>query len=179
MDEFEKIAALVKKSLIEELSIKRPSLAYNGTPKPVKGKYPPPPPSAPIASGDLIRNITVTFQATANDFALVVEMPKQYYWIDVGRRPSPGRMPPLAAMKTWASQKKVGQYRDAKGRFISNDLRAFLIGKSISEYGYKGTDFINKAMNKSIKTIEDEMGAAAAAYFQNLIDDNKLIVIEE
>lgn len=169
------IAALLKKSLIQQLSIPRPVRTYSGLQKTVNGK--PVPASPPVASGNLAKNINVYW--TEGFFEgqpeLIVEMPDYYYFVEQGRRP--GRYPPLNVIRNWARVKKgVPQFRDKKGRFISNESRAFLIARSIATYGFAGTPFIDNAVNSVLPKITNDLGDAAAAFLQKTINQNRIIV---
>jgi hypothetical protein len=169
------IAAMLKKSLVTQLQIPRPVRTYAGQQKTVNGR--PVPPSPPVASGNLLRNINVYW--VDSDFEgqpeLIVEMPDYYYFVEQGRRP--GRYPPLNVIRNWARVKKsVPQFRDKKGRFISNESRAFLIARSIATYGFGGTPFIDGAIADVLPKILPKLGDAAAAFFQNAINENRIIV---
>lgn len=169
------IAAMLKKSLVTQLNTPRPVRTYAGEQKTVGGR--PVPMSPPRASGNLIKNLNVYW--VDSDFEaqpeLVVELPDYYYFVEQGRRP--GRFPPLNMIRTWARVKKeVPQFRDKKGRFINNETRAYLIGRSIATYGYGATPFIDSAINAVLPKITDKLGDAAAAFFQNAINENRIIV---
>jgi hypothetical protein len=169
------IAAMLKKSLVTQLQIPRPVRTYAGQQKTVNGR--PVPPSPPVASGNLLRNINVYW--VDSDFEsnpeLIVEMPDYYYFVEQGRRP--GRYPPLNVIRNWARVKKsVPQFRDKKGRFISNESRAFLIARSIATYGFGATPFIDNAVNSVLPQITEKLGEAAAAFLENTINNNRIIV---
>lgn len=176
MEEFDKLAQILKDGLVNQLKVSRVSRTYAGQAKPVSGKFPSPF-SPPIASGNLIKNIDVNFVTTGDDFALVVEMPDYYFYVDKGRRP--GRFPPLAAIDKWTIQKRIPAIRDARGRFVERKTLVYLMARSIAVYGTMGTEFIQKTIDKLLPKITEEMGDGAAAYVQNLIDDNKLIVLPQ
>lgn len=176
MEEFEKLEEILKQGLINQLKVSRVSRTYLGQAKPISGKFPSPF-SPPIASGNLIKNIDVNFVTTGDDFALVVEMPDYYFFVDKGRRP--GRFPPLSVIDRWTIQKRIPAIRDARGRFVERKTLVYLMARSIALYGTKGTEFIQKTLDKLLPTISQEMGDGAAAYIQNLIDDNKLIVLPQ
>ena len=169
------IAAMLKKSLVVQLNTPRPVKTYAGLQKTVNGK--PVPMSPPRASGNLIKNLNVYW--VDSDFEsqpeLIVELPDYYYFVEQGRKP--GRFPPLNMISTWARVKKeIPQFRDKKGRFISNESRAFLIGQSIATYGFGATPFIDKAIADVLPKIVPKLGDAAAALFQKAINENRIIV---
>ena len=49
----------------------------------------------------------------------------------------------------WAKIKGLPQFRDKKGRFISNESRAFLIARSIGKKGIKPFPFITDVVEQS------------------------------
>lgn len=168
------IADLFKKEVQFQLRKKRPSRTYRGQLKPVSGRYPTPI-SKPNASGNLYNSVNVFWEQPdlLNDPSLVLEFEGAPYWefIDQGRRPNSGRrtgqMKP--ALREWARIKPLPRFRDAKGRFISNEERAFLITRSVAKYGYAGMNFIEKAIDRTITKIEEELGDAYALIFINAI----------
>jgi hypothetical protein len=169
------IASMLKKSLVNQLNTPRPVRTYSGLQKTVNGR--PVPPSPPRASGNLIKNLSVYW--IDSDFEsnpeLIVELPDYYYFVEQGRKP--GRFPPLDVIRNWARIKKeVPQFRDKKGRFISNESRAFLIGRSIATYGFGATPFIDNAVNDVLPQITKKLGDAAATFLQKAINENRIIV---
>ena len=175
------IANTLKKSIETELFKPRKSTTYGGpgrpgVPKPVSGKFPTPY-SPAVASGNLINSIKVFWEGGFEQGgvpSLVVEMPSYGYYVDQGRRP--GRFPPLMAILHWIKDKPIKRFRDDKGKFISNDVRAFFIQRSIGKYGYGGNDFIDKAYKAAIPLIVDELGEAAAAFFVFQLDSKNITI---
>lgn len=175
------VALLVKKALQAQLAVKRPSTTYGGpgkpgVPKPVSGRYPTPI-SSSNASRRLSNSINVFWETDFEDGQpnLVVELEDYWYFVDQGRRP--GRYPPLNVIKQWAQIKPTERYRDSKGRFISNDARAFLMARSIAKYGYGGNSFFDKGLDNIIPTITDDNGPLAdaiVAYVERLIDEGRI-----
>ncbi len=170
------IPKIIKEALQKQLRVPRDSKTYSGQKKPISGKYPTPK-SAPIASGNLINNIDVFWQSDfeSGNPRLIVEMPKYWIWVDEGRRP--GRYPPLSAIDRWSVVKPgMSGIRDEKGRFIPRKTLNFLRARSIAKYGYKGNNFVNKAINNVIDEITERLGEAAAAYVQDVIKDQFFII---
>jgi hypothetical protein len=171
------IAGLLKESLIKQLNIKRPSTTYGGPGKPgllkpVSKKYPTPV-SKPIASGNLIRNIDVKF-VNDNETGipdLIVEMPIEGYFVSEGRRPSPGKYPPLGVIDRWSIVKPgMSGVRDEKGRFIPRKTLNFLRARSIAKYGFGGNDFIMKGFYSVQQQILELYGEEVAGFLQFQID---------
>lgn len=173
---FNEIPNMLKKALQQQLRMSRPSKTYDGRLKPVKNPgqaYL----SPPIASGNLYKNINVYWETNleTGEPKLVAEMPYYWTWVDEGRRP--GKMPPLRAIDRWVRQKKgISGIRDEKGRFIPRKTQVYLFAKSIGQYGYGGTNFVNKAINSVIDQIAEDLGEAAAQYAADLIKSDNIIV---
>jgi hypothetical protein len=193
MDEVEEIlnrvAQLLQANIKKELSRLRPSTTYGspfrrGISKPVSGRYPTPF-SAPISTGNLFRSVNVEWSGEFGDEGqqpqLTVDFGSAFYWfwIDQGRKPNKsttGTGVMKKALADWARVKPLPRYRDAKGRFITNDERAFLITRSVAKYGYGGTNFLEKAFEETFNEIEVEVGNAAVASILALIDQSGLVV---
>lgn len=174
---FLEIPELIKKSIQQQLRIPRPSQSYDGRLKPVNNPQYRYPPTPPIASGELYRNVDVYWeqQFEGDGPRLVVEMPYYWTWVDEGRRP--GKMPPLAAIDKWSVTKKgLSGIRDEQGRFIPRKTLNYLRARSIGKYGFKGTDFLNKAINNFIGQVENDLGEAAAQYVADIIKDQLIVV---
>ena len=169
------ISDIFKKALRRQLDIPRPSTTYGspgkpGLPKPVSGRYPTPI-SKPYASGNLYKNLNVTFQEDSQTGIpeLILDMPIEGEFVSEGRRP--GRYPPTGPIDRWVVQKQsVKPIRDAKGRFIPRKTLVFLIRRSIGRYGYGGNDFIMKAYNSVQKQIVDKYGDYVAGFMQFQIE---------
>ena len=175
------IVELLKGSIQNELRKVRPSRAYDGRPKPISGnsftKL-----SDRINTGRLYNSIDVYFQTdfSDGDMELVVDFgTAEYgYWVNFGRKGKlqGAKYPPLAAIQQWARQRKVGQFRDKQGRFISNKSRDFLLQRSIGEYGIYKTDFVNKGVNRVLDDVIYYLGVYAQEYFTRLLEDKKIIL---
>ena len=175
------IVELLKGSIQNELRKVRPSRGYDGTPKPISGnsftKL-----SDRINTGRLYNSIDVYFQTdfADGDMELVVDFgTAEYgYWVNFGRKGKlqGAKYPPLSAIQQWARQRKVGQFRDKQGRFISNKSRDFLLQRSIGEYGIYKTDFVNKGVNRVLDDVIYYLGVYAQEYFTRLLEDKKIIL---
>lgn len=166
----DEISTLLTKSWKAQLEIPRPSSRYGspGVPGiPKRGVSP------PIASGNLIRNISAKFVMNeATGFPeLVMEMPIEGEFVAEGRRP--GRYPPIAPIDKWVVQKQAmrGSIRDAKGKFIKRKSLVYLVRRSIALYGYGGNNFIIKAYEEVAPQILDLYGDAVASYVAFEIDN--------
>lgn len=175
------ITELLKGSIQNELRKIIPSRAYDGRPKPISGngftKL-----SNRINTGTLYNSIDVFFQTDMADgnVELIVDfgVAEYGYWVDNGRR---GRLqgakyPPLSVIQQWARQRKVGQFRDKKGRFMSNKSRDFLLQRSIGEYGIYKTNFVNKGVNRVLDNVIYYLGLYAQEFLTKLLEDKKVIL---
>jgi len=167
------IAEMFKKEIQYQLRKPRPSKTKSGLTKPVSGRYPTPI-SAPRASGNLYNSVQVYWEGepeTQPSLVLEFENAPYWYFIDRGREPNSGKrtnqMRP--ALREWARIKPLPRFRDARGRFLSNEERAILITRSVAKYGYAGTNFIQKAIDRTIDKIEDELGDYYTLLFLNII----------
>ena len=175
------ILDLVKTSIQSELRVVRPSRGYDGRFKPVSGsgftKI-----SDRINTGTLYNSIDVYYQSDLSDGSLemVVDFGQaEYgYWVNFGRRGKlqGAKYPPLSAISKWARERKVGQFRDKQGRFVSNKTRDFLLQRSIGEYGIYRTDFVNKGINKVMDNVIYYLGVYAQEFITKLLEDNKIII---
>lgn len=99
------------------------------------------------ASRELYNSITFII----TDYGVEFSYANQGLFIETGRKRG-AKMPPTKSIKDWAKQKGLGQWRDKKGRYISNDAQAFIIAKSIKEKGIKPlawfSDPLERAMAK-------------------------------
>ena len=80
-------------------------------------------------------------------------------FVESGRKP--GRFPPPQAIERWAKIKGIPQFRDKKGRYISNDARTFLLSRSIAKKGIRPfpffTDAIEQATQQLYNNLEDAL----------------------
>jgi len=82
-----------------------------------------------VASGDLIKSLTVNVFQDGGKSVLRLSAKDYLRFVDKGRKP--GRFPPLSAISKWASIKGISQ------RFV------FPIARKIARDGIKKTDVVN------------------------------------
>ncbi len=82
------------------------------------------------------------------------------YWVIEGSGPGPGRMPPVQAIMDWKKLKpsKVGQ----TDRFAA----ALKLAEWIGKHGTKPNDFIQRALDKTILSWEQNMNNALDGVFK-------------
>jgi hypothetical protein len=175
------ITQMLTQAIRGELLIGRPSRAYDGRFKPVKGG--PTPVSNRNYTGRLFDSVTVEFIELDDAIRLQVSFPgaPEWYWVNYGRKgkqQDPGlKYPPLSAIDKWVVAKPGINLavRDKQGRFIERKSLVYLIQRSIGEYGYYGIKFVDRAIQKTSRKLEEELGAYAASYFQEIINRNILV----
>jgi hypothetical protein len=179
-DYLDLISDLLKNDIQSELSKIRLSRAWNGEKKPVGGG------TAGyvgaisnrINTGTLYESVTVEpITDPSGNILIVVSFPAaEDYWEYVnygrrGKRDSPTvKYPPLSAIQNWIAQRGLPQFRDRRGRFISNRDRAFLVQRSIGEYGIFPTLFLERGIEKSEERVESYLGEYGLKLFQEYVD---------
>jgi len=163
-EQLNSIANILKQEIILQLNTPRQSKGYYGELK--RGISP------PIASGNLVKNVKVEWIGNENDgLELVVKMPNYWYYVNYGRKP--GRWPPISPIDRWVIQKSGFKdvVRDQSGRFVSRKSLVFLIRRSIGQYGYEGTEFLQKAYASSAAIIKEQISEELGNWFLGLFDD--------
>lgn len=177
--ELEKLKSFIEEQLRvqiqQELLIKRAPRGYDGKVKFAgqRGVL-----TDRVYKGTLFKSTTVQIVEdfeTSNKFVLEVSFPgaPQWYWVNYGRKgkkQNPGlRYPPLRDILIWTRSRKgfVG-FRGANGA-TDDENTAFLVQRSIGEYGTYKTDFIGQALIKTQRKLEKQVGEYAAAFFEDLI----------
>ena len=105
--------------------------------------------------GTLMKSISYTIDQNLNiDF---------YYedygeYVELGRKKHPGRgVNPkgdfFKSVKKWAKLRGIPQFRDKKGRYISNDSRAYILARSINIKGIRPFPFFTDAIEDSISKL--------------------------
>ena len=111
-----------------------------------------------IATGRLYNSINFSITPKGKVTFVYAEEGK---WVQRGR-PRGAKMPPPDAIKEWGSIKKLPQFRDKKGRYISNDSRAFLIARSISKKGIKPFPWYTDAIKQATQQLRPKQSIKEA-----------------
>lgn len=184
-DYLELISELLRNDIQEQLTKIRRSRAFDGTPKPISGGYVGAL-SRRITTGKLYESVTVGPVKDPNgNVSIQVSFPGADYWmwVNYGRRGrnteiagnSPTvKYPPLSAIQNWIRNKGLPQFRDKRGRFMSNDDRAFLIQRSIGEYGIFPTLFVERGYEMTENRVVFYLGEYGLKLFEELIDKSLL-----
>lgn len=85
-----------------------------------------------------------------------------FYYEDYGEFVESGRkkgskFPPPPAIAKWAKERGIPQFRDKKGRYISNDSRTFLLSRAIVIKGIKPYPFFTDAIEDSISKLYSKL----------------------
>lgn len=102
-----------------------------------------------IAAGTLYNSISFEID-TKGQVVFLADDTASY--VQGGRKPN-SKFPPPPAIAKWAKIKGLPQFRDKKGRYISNDSRTFLLSRAIAEKGIKPFPFYDDAIEQSIEQL--------------------------
>lgn len=176
------IKELLEDDIKSELLKIRPSRGFDGQKKPINSRYPTPLNNR-VNTGRLYNSVTVDYvDDPQGQTRLRLTFPNAPEWrfVDAGRRgkkQNPAlKYPPLRTITEWSYQRGLPQFRDEKGRFVSNRSRAFLIQRSIGEYGIFPTNFIQEGFKKSEERIVYYLGLYGRAILEDFIQ--KKIIIQ-
>ena len=92
------------------------------------------------------------------------------YGEDVERGRKPGKFPPPPAIAAWAKVKGIPQFRDKKGRYISNDSRTFLLSRAIAKKGIRPFPFFTDAIEDSITQLYSKLEDGVVADIENSLE---------
>lgn len=178
------ICDIVKNDIQSQLTEIRASRAFDGKRKPIGGGY-----VGAISNrkntGNLYNSVTVVPVQQENQLGIEISFPSAEYWkwVNYGRRGKDTRIagnsatvkyPPLSAIKAWIAEKGLPQFRDKRGRFMTNKARAFLIQRSIGEYGIFPTLFLQKGLEASKDRVVYYLGEYGRTLIENIINEQIL-----
>jgi hypothetical protein len=110
-----------------------------------------------IAAGTLYNSVSYNVNFSTGEIEFFYAQEGEF--VESGRKP--GRFPPPQAIERWAKIKGIPQFRDKKGRYISNDARTFLLSRSIAKKGIRPfpffTDAIEQATQQLYNNLEDAL----------------------
>jgi hypothetical protein len=101
--------------------------------------------------------ITASFIET-DPILFRIAMPGYGLFIEYGRKPG-SKMPPVEPIMQWAKDKNLPQFRNAKGQYISNFSRGFIIAKSIARDGIPARPFLH-VIDDSINPLIEQLKEA-------------------
>lgn len=168
------ITEQLKVQIQKELLIKRAPRGYDGRVKPAgqRGAL-----SDRVYRGNLFKSTTVEIVEDLDQGGLVLEVSfpgaPEWYWVNYGRKgkkQNPAlKYPPLQTILLWTRSRKgfVG-FRGPDGQ-LDDQSTAYLVQRSIGEFGVGATNFLDEAIKKTQKKLETQVGEYAAAWFNNLL----------
>ena len=119
-----------------------------------------------IATGTLYNSVSYEVNRSTGEIDFYYD--DEGNFVESGRKP--GKFPPPQAIAKWAKIKGIPQFRDKKGRYISNDSRAFLLARAINKKGIKPFPFYDDAIEESINQLtesqEDTLALAIEDSFE-------------
>jgi hypothetical protein len=120
-----------------------------------------------IAAGTLYNSISYKIDKVGQ-IEFLMDESGQY--VESGRRRG-ARMPPPDKIAQWARVKGLPRFRDKKGRYISNDSRAFLLARSISVKGIKAYPFFSDALEESLSKLGPMLENTLEETFEQQMDE--------
>jgi len=108
-----------------------------------------------IATGTLYNSMSFSITPKGK---VTFQYAEEGKWVQRGRRAFPNRgVNPegefVKSIAKWATTKGLPQFRDKKGRYISNNSRAYLIATSINRKGIKPFPFYTEAVIQATKQL--------------------------
>jgi len=116
---------------------------------------------------------SVKTQVVVGDRAWEITMTLNDYWKYVENDTNP-HFPPVSKILEWVNIKPVLPRPDSRGRIPSPRSLAFLIGRSISVHGTKGSHDLEKVKDGVIPMYKEKIAAALGHDMENYI--RKLVV---
>jgi hypothetical protein len=136
-----------------------------------------------VASGNLIKSITVHSKFTNQDVTVVLDAADYLLQLSEGRKPTNngGNGQLKDKIKTWIEQKNILPRPDNLGKVLTQDQLAFLIARKIHKEGYAGSndypmtvDAVNaKYLPLLQKALEEDINGEAAILINTTL--NKII----
>jgi hypothetical protein len=176
----ELLSDILRNSIQDQLTKLRPSRGYDGQRKPVRGGMGST--NNRIYTGKLYNSVEVDFvQDNEGNTRIQLGFPGAPEWrfVDQGRRGKKQnaalKYPPLSVITTWSNSRGLPQFRDNQGRFLSNNDRAFLVQRSIGEYGIFPTRFVQEGFNEAREKVVYYLGEYGKRILEDIIE-RKIII---
>jgi hypothetical protein len=106
-----------------------------------------------IAVGTLYNSVSYSVNNSTGEIQFFYAQEGEF--VESGRRP--GRFPPPPAIAKWAKVKRIPQFRDKKGRFVSNDTRTFLLSRAIAKKGLRPFPFFTDAIDQATMQLYNDL----------------------
>lgn len=107
-----------------------------------------------IAAGTLYNSVSYTIDPRTLEIDFYYDDSGNF--VESGRRPN-SRFPPPGVIAKWAKEKGIPQFRDKKGRYISNDARTFLLSRAIAIKGIRPFPFFTDAIEESVSKLYSQL----------------------
>ena len=107
-----------------------------------------------IAAGTLYNSVSYSINKQTGEIDFYYAPEGEF--VESGRRPN-SRFPPPGAIAKWAKEKGIPQFRDKKGRYISNDSRIFLLSRSIAIKGIRPFPFFTDAIEQATQQLYNDL----------------------
>ena len=121
-----------------------------------------------IAAGTLFNSVSYDVNKQTGEIEFYYAEEGEF--VESGRKPN-SRFPPPGAIAKWAKERGIPQFRDKKGRYISNDSRTFLLSRSIAIKGIKPFPFFTDAIEQATMQLYNDL---EDAYVQDIEDSFSL-----
>ena len=119
-----------------------------------------------IAAGTLYNSVSYEVDRATGEIQFFYADEGKF--VESGRRP--GKFPPPQAIAKWAKIKGIPQFRDKKGRYISNDSRTFLLSRSIAKKGIRPFPFFTDALEQATQQLYNNLEDALVQDIENSIE---------
>ena len=120
-----------------------------------------------IAAGTLYNSVSYSVNKQTGEIDFYYAPEGEF--VESGRRPN-SRFPPIGAIAKWAKEKGIPQFRDKKGRYISNDTRTFLLSRSIAIKGIKKFPFFSDAIELATQQLYNDLEDAIVEDIEDSLD---------
>jgi len=120
-----------------------------------------------IAAGTLYNSVSYTVDKRTGEIQFSYAPEGEF--VESGRKPN-SRFPPPKAIAKWAKERGIPQFRDKKGRYISNDSRTFLLSRSIAIKGIKKFPFFTDAIDQATQQLYNDLEDAIVEDIEDSID---------
>jgi hypothetical protein len=107
-----------------------------------------------VAAGTLYNSVSYSVNKLTGEIEFYYAEEGEF--VESGRRKN-SRFPPPGAIAKWAKEKGIPQFRDKKGRYISNDSRTFLLSRSIAIKGIKPFPFFTDAVEQATQQLYNDL----------------------
>lgn len=169
---------ILENSIKDQLTKLRPSRAYDGRRKPVRGGFGST--NNRIYKGNLYNSVTVEYvEDPKRGLRIQLSFPGAPEWryVEYGRRPAKSifSYPPISVITEWSNSRGLPQFRDQQGRFLSNEQRAFMVRASIGRDGIYPTKFIQEGFDEAREKIIYYLGEYGRRILEDFIE-RKIII---